>query len=975
MPLEHREQFATFTFHPLPLIVAEGDEPRQVCRLTVHDLPAATGAMLHVRRGDLDRSVSLDLPAGTSNHEILLPEVAEPRSASVELTAGDRHRESEVSFAPVRRWQVFFVNHSHTDIGFTHTPSAVVDVHNKNLERALEFAAATADWPSDARYRWTCEAAWQVQNYLRARPEDRLRLIEAIQDGSVEVEALYIHSYFDLLSREQLVRSLSYAQQMRNELGAPITSAMICDVPGCAWSLVDLAAAAGVRYLAMAPNNFLAPFHATTDLPRPFIWQGPAGGRVLVWYTDDPFWAYIEGARHGFWQGLEQVEEKLPAKLAQLEAKGYPFDAVQIQLGSDNRPLRLLPATIAREWNRKYLSPRIRIATPSTFFRHAEEHWSDQLPVVTGEWQSSWSQTTLHYPQEAAASRRNHAILDLWERLAVVADWINEAYVYPRATLAATYDASLLFDEHSGPKGIWLPHSEDEADQALREGFQIFEEATLPARDGLAAALSSATGALKGGDAPAAVVWNLLSWPRGGTIDVNVPAAWIGPETAVVDEVTGQPVAFEMCEPAGDETRCRIQTADVPAMGYKRYLFTSGDDRQPHQAGSTPAVRVSGDAAVLENDRFALSIDETGGISSLVDVQSGAEFVDRSSWPGLNALVRYVADPHGPEPGGDFTADKRLYEGTPIGGHVVTPTSVQTEAITTDRGFDRTTVTTATVFDDLYQWRSEVSLYTDWVEVTNRLSWLDRPADPEMLYVLFPFALSAPHIRHAAQHAIIDPRTQTLSGSSLDSFAIQHWLDLSRDDRGVTLCSADLALADYGGINVQRFLRRLDPATGTVAFRAASGRALPPRDVDPFGRRECLEMRFAIRPYRRAFDPLAAHRFGESWALPLQAATLPAKHPGFWTEATGSFVDLQSSSVMLTALKRADFADGYVVRVGESAGRRSFARLTFPHHTLLAAWAVTPVEAEIGRLEPIDGQLRFELAPFQTATFRCVLGR
>ncbi|MGH2559829.1 MAG: hypothetical protein ACRDJH_12255, partial [Thermomicrobiales bacterium] len=835
---------------------------------------------------------------GTSTHEILLPEVTESRSGSVELTAGDQRWETEATFAPVRRWQIFFVNHSHTDIGFTHTPSAVVEVHNKNIERALEFAAATEDWPSDARYRWTCESAWQVQNYLRAHTDHRSRLIDAIQDGTVEVEALYIHSYFDLLSREQLVRSLSYAQQMRNELRAPITSAMICDVPGCAWSLVDLFSAAGVRFLAMAPNNFLAPFHATTDLPRPFIWQGPAGGRVLVWYTDDPSWAYIEGARHGFWQGIEQVEQKLPAKLAQLEANGYPFDAVQIQLGSDNRPLRLLPATIAREWNRKYLWPRIRIATPSSFFRHAEENWSDRLPVFTGEWQSSWSQTTLHYPQEAAASRRNHATLDLWERLAVVADWIDEASVYPKAALATAYDASLLFDEHSGPKGIWRPHSEEEANQALREGYQIFEEATMPARAGLSHALGSATGALKGADTPAAVVWNLLSWARGGVIDVNVPAAWVESGPSIVDETSGQPVAFEVCESAGMEAHCRIQTADVPAMGYKRYLFKAADGQPGQLANSTASARVTEKEAVVENERFAVAVAGTGGITSLVDAQSGTEYVDRATWPGLNALVRYVADPHGPEPGGDFTADKRLYEGTPISGRVVTPTSVQSEEITTGRSFDRVTVTTTTIIDDLYQWRSEIALHDDWIEITNRLSWLVRPTDPELLYVLFPFALPSPRIRHAAQYTIVDPRTQTLSGSSLDSFAIQHWLDLSFEDRGVTLCSADLALADYGGINVQRFLRRLDPETGTVAFRAASGRALPPRDGDPFGRGECLELRFALRPYTGAFDSLAAHRFGESWALPLQAAALPAKHPGFWTDPSGSLVDVQSDSVM-----------------------------------------------------------------------------
>jgi hypothetical protein len=968
------QEAVAFEFNPTPLIVAERGEVRQVCRVMVHDLPMPTDATLRVRRGDVDVSFPLDLPAGRSTHEVYLPEVTEAQGAAVELQAGDLSWRTEVDFTPVRRWQVFFVNHSHTDIGFTHTPSAVVEVHNKNLERALEFARATADWPSDARYRWTCESAWQVQNYLRARPTDRARLIDAIQDGSVEIEALYIHSYFDLLSREQLVRSLAYAQRMRNELGAPVTSAMICDVPGCAWSLVDLFAASGIRFLAIAPNNFLAPFHATTDLPRPFFWQGPAGGRVLVWYTDDPYWAYIEGARHGFWQGLEQVEEKLPAKLARLESDGYPFDAVQIQLGSDNRPLRLLPATIAREWNRKYLSPRIRIATPSTFFRHAEEQWSDRLPVVTGEWQSSWSQTTLHYPQEAAASRRNHGTLDLWERFAVVADWVNEAFVYPTAEVAAAYDASLLFDEHSGPKGIWRPHSPEEANQALREGYQMFEEATLPARDGLATALASATNALSGGETPAAVVWNMLSWPRGGIVEVDVPAAWIEPDASVVDEETGQAVPHEVAEPAGDEARVRIRAGDVPAMGYKRYLFTR-DEGQARGAAPSASLTVKGDSATIENEQIALTVEATGGITDLVDARSGASLVETNTWPGLNALVRYVADPHGPEPGGDFTADKRLYEGTPIGGRVVNPTFVQTEEIVSWRSLDRVTVSTSAIIDDLYRWRSEVALDGDQIEITNRLSWLDRPADPEVLYILFPFASPSPCIRHAAQYAVVDPCTQTLSGSSLDSFAIQHWLDLSTQDHGVTVWSADLALADYGGINMQRFLRRFAPETGTVAFRVATGRSLPPRDGDPFGRRPCLELRFAIRPYRGVFDPLAAHHFGEARTLPLHVAALPAQHPGFWNEQPGSLVELDSASVMLTGLKGAESGDGYIVRVWESAGRRSLARLSFPRHTLLAAWEETPVEAEIGRVELFEGGLRFELGPFETATFRCVLGR
>src|SRR5690606_15987838 len=107
-------------------------------------------------------------------------------------------------------------------------------------------------------------------------------------------------------------------------------------------------------------------------------------------------------------------------------------------------------------------------------------------------------------------------------------------------------------------------------------------------------------------------------------------------------------------------------------------------------------------------------------------------------------------------------------------------------------------------------------------EIRNRLTWLDLPPSAEMLYVVFPFALDRPEIRHASQYAIVDPRRQTLSGSNHDSFAIQGWTDLHEGNAGVTMTSADLPLLDYGGINLRQFHRQVDPERGILAFRAAA---------------------------------------------------------------------------------------------------------------------------------------------------------
>ncbi len=954
-------QSDTFAFAPTPAVVLDGTQQMQVCRVTLpDDITNATLAL--VRNGE-----TFTWSGDALNGEILVPEVTSLATGLATLTVGDRSWIAEVEFVPVRRWKVFLVNHSHTDIGFTHTYRDCIRVHVKNLRLALEAIEATADWPDESRMRWTVESAWQLQHYLRAYPQDRDRIARAVRGGWLEIEALYIHSYFDILSREQLVRSLSFAERTRHELDIPITSAMICDVPGCAWSLVDLFAQSGISYLAMAPNNFIAPFHAQTTLQRPFRWQGPAGNRVLTWYTADPSWAYIEGARLGFWDSYSAVREKLPERLADLEAAGYPYAAVQFQLGSDNRPLRLLPATIAREWNARYLSPRIEIATTSQFFRHMESRYAEQFPVESGEWQSSWSETTLHYPHEAALSRRNHHTLAEWQGFAAIAGWLNEAYEPPLTAIDDTFDASLLFDEHGGPKGIWLPRNDTEALEAIVQGFELFEQETIPAEAGRETALHAATGALRTGNDPVAVVWNLCGWPRSGPVAIDVPAGIDNP--VATDETTGDLVPL-----TGDRISGHLLHAtDVPAYGFRRYRLATGDGSSAWPVAG-PAVSAGNGEITIANERLSVTVDSSGFVTGLVDRQTAGELIDRSAWPGGNAFTRYVADPHGPSLGGDFNADRRLYDGIAIGGQVVAPYRIETANITTETLPGAVQVSTVATIDGIYCWESDITLHDDWIEVDNRLSWLGHPDEREMLFVVFPFALPNPEIRHAAQYAIVDPSRETLSGSNHDTFAIQEWVDVWTDDGGVTVSSDDLPLVDYGGINQKQFHQSVVPESGVLAFRLAALHNAPPEPGSPWGKQPYLQARFALRPHAGGFDPMAAHRFGEEHASPLVARTLPPKHPGEWRQPSASLVDLESDSVIVSGLKPADAGRGTIVRLWQSTGEPALARLRFPQHLLLAAYRTTPGEFGDIRFDTTNGDIALELGPFEVVTLRCQLG-
>jgi hypothetical protein len=52
---------------------------------------------------------------------------------------------------------LYFIHHSHTDIGYTHDQPIVFDMHERFISEALTLAERSADSDSDGAFRWTVE--------------------------------------------------------------------------------------------------------------------------------------------------------------------------------------------------------------------------------------------------------------------------------------------------------------------------------------------------------------------------------------------------------------------------------------------------------------------------------------------------------------------------------------------------------------------------------------------------------------------------------------------------------------------------------------------------------------------------------------------------------------------------------------------------------------------------------------------------
>ena len=254
---------------------------------------------------------------------------------------------------PARQWVVYLLPHSHVDIGYTHVQTEVERKHWSYYQQAIEAARRTADYPPDARFKWNVEVLWAVDSYLRqASPEKQQAFIEAVKHGSIELDALYGNELTGLCRPEELLRLCDYARQVSRRCGVTIDRAMITDVPGYTWGLTAVLADAGVKYISMAPNvRDRIGYTMAAWADKPFYWITPDGKhKVLCWVP----------AAYGEVFKAANVEKRLPALLRRLEAKGYPYDLVQIRFCvGDNAG----PAVEAQRPGQE-LERRARLAAP-----------------------------------------------------------------------------------------------------------------------------------------------------------------------------------------------------------------------------------------------------------------------------------------------------------------------------------------------------------------------------------------------------------------------------------------------------------------------------------------------------------------------------------------------------------------------------------------------------------------------------------
>ena len=172
--------------------------------------------------------------------------------------------------------------HSHLDVGFTDYQAKVAEDQSRTLDEAIQLIHDHPD------FCFSPDGFWCVQQFLATRTEEQKQLLyQAVKDKKIFVQMAYASLVTGFPALETLIRSLYPSFEFNKKYGGDANYANITDVPSYSWSYASVMAAAGLKYFAAGSDNYRAPVLLQGRLHEksPFWWEGPDGGRILMWYS------------------------------------------------------------------------------------------------------------------------------------------------------------------------------------------------------------------------------------------------------------------------------------------------------------------------------------------------------------------------------------------------------------------------------------------------------------------------------------------------------------------------------------------------------------------------------------------------------------------------------------------------------------------------------------------------------------------
>ena len=730
----------------------------------------------------------LNLKPGLNNLELQIPEGK--CMDSVQIVLGDIQDGNDIrtSILEPDKWTIYLVQHTHTDIGYTKPQTEILTEHLRYIDYVLDFCDATKMYPDDSKFRWTCESAWAVDEWLKIRPKEQVdKFLKYVQEGRIEVTAMYFN--MSELSGENSFKTFLSPVKRFQEMGIPVKLAMQNDVNGVAWCLADYLPDLGIKFISMGSNadRAVIPF----DKPTVYKWESPSGKSLLSYRSDmyhtANYWGIEKGDMDVFTNGLFSY-------ISSLKARGYEYPCINVQYSgyfTDNAPPSMRECDLIRAWNEHYAWPKLRSAVASEFFEEISAKYQDELPIFRGAYPDWWTDGFGTAARETAASRKTQSDLVAIGGLLSMSHMLGyEKTQEANNELRRIHKSLLFYDEHTfgAKESIWDPLCENSQVQWAEKSSYVWE--------GLKSAqmlYETAAGSLQGNlyrsDHPTLTIFNPLCWERSELIKVYIDFDIIPEDRKYcIKDEQGNSLKVQELNSIREGRYYMIWAENIPSLGYKTFEIEIGEELKD----SNPLMELKENS--VENGFYRIKFDfQKGCITSCIDKDLNCELVDKESQWGLGEII-YERLNNG----------RALYPSTRVGMKNVRLRGVQNGQIYKSifiegniDGCDNSGV------------KLEIRMYNDIKKIDFSYSFKRLPEFvPSGYYVSFPFGISNAKLAVDVPGGLMYSGENQIPGSASTWNTMQNFFLAENDTIQVVVSSDEIPLVMLGDLITENAFKK-----------------------------------------------------------------------------------------------------------------------------------------------------------------------
>jgi hypothetical protein len=891
----------------LPAVYKSGKGQVQKVQVTVNH--SGTPAVATLTLGGQSRREKLE--TGENTFQMEVPVVSAPQQMELTLAAGREKTSVRVNVAPVRRWKMNFVQHSHTDIGYTRSQTEILAEHLRYIDYALDYCDATDNYPDYAKFRWTCEISWAVGEYLKSRPAGQIaRLKKRVEEGRIEPAAMYLN--FDELPDEQTLAASLYPLKQFREAGLKSELAMQNDVNGIGWCFSEYFHDLGVKYVNMGTHGHRALI--SFPIPTVFWWESPSGKKILAYRAEH----YNQGNFFGIHSDdFETFENRLLAYLDEMEAKHYPFDLLVAQHSgyfTDNSPPSTKSCEFIKRWNDKYEWPKLCTATASEFFKEVESRYADRLQTIRGAWPDWWTDGFASGAREAAVSRITHSdVIASQAGLSFARIWGDELPADAFRQTDEINKALLFYDEHTFGfsesvrnaygRETWEQRSlkQSYAWEAYRRSGQLGETVMGLLQSHLPKA-----------ETPSLVVFNTLNWSYSGMAKAYIDHQLIprDKEFEIVDYL-GNPLPAQAGESRSDGTYWSVYVKDIPALGYAQYYIKVKGEPRKKTESATDLKQTR-----MENDWYVIDFNpRKGTVGSLFDKELNKQLLTPGAQWELGEFIYEIIDSRRPME--QYKAPQFLRR---------PPEKIRFERYEKGPVWDTYRFTGETVAgrepDNL---TVEFRIYSVCKKIEIVYSLRKKAVtDPEAVYIAFPFEVADGKIRLDVPGGDIEAGIDQIPGSSNDWYTVQNFATARNAESQVVVGSPEIPLMQFGAINTGRYTAGAVPQSTNMYSWPMNNYWVTNFNADQMG-----ELRWSYFIHSSGDNSIEhATRFAWENRIPLLTRILPGGDKSLKALPPASLLNIEPQNLLLVNMKPVEGENALFLQMREIGGKKTALSIT-----------------------------------------------